>query len=119
MRHKKFLITVCIIILIAGLTGSLWVMFRSHGQTVNIIQNGKILYTVNLEQAENQIIEVEYQNRKNSICIENHEIFISKADCPDNICIKTGKLSDYPIVCLPNKLVITFAENDNIDAEVK
>ncbi len=119
MKHKKLLIIICVIIFITGIAGSLWIIFRTHGKTVNIIQDGKILYTVNLEQAENQNIEVEYQGRKNIISIENHEIFMSEADCPDHTCIKTGKLSDYPIVCLPNKLVIEFAENNETDAEVR
>ena len=118
MKYKKILIVI-IIIFIAGISGSLWVIFRPHEQTVNVIQNGKILYTINLETAENQNIEVEYQGRKNIIRIENHEIFMSEADCPDHTCIKTGKLSDYPIVCLPNKLVIEFAENNETDAEVR
>lgn len=118
MKHKKILIVI-IIIFVAGIFGSLWVIFRPHGQTVNIIQDGKILYTIDLQTAENQNIEVEYQGRKNIICVENHEIFMSEADCPDHTCIKTGKLSDYPIVCLPNKLVIEFAENNETDAEVR
>lgn len=118
MKYKKILIVI-VIIFVAGISGSLWVIFRPHGQTVNIIQNGKILYTINLETAENQNIEVEYQGRKNIIRIENHKIFMSEADCPDHTCIKTGKLSDYPIVCLPNKLVIEFSENNETDAEVR
>lgn len=119
MKHKKIWITVCILIFAVGIIGSLWIIFRPHGKTVNVIQDGNILYTIDLQQAENQIIEVEYQGRKNIICIENHEIFMSEADCPDHTCIKTGKLSNYPIVCLPNKLVIEYAENNNTDAEVK
>lgn len=119
MKHKRFLITICVLIFAVGIFGSLWVIFRQHGQTVNIIQDGKIIYTIDLEKAENQNIDVEYQGRKNIIRIENHEIFISEAECPDHNCIKTGKLSDYPIVCLPNKLVIEFAENNETDAEVR
>lgn len=72
-----------------------------------------------MEKSENQTIQTEYNGKKNIIRIENHEIFISDAECPDHTCIKMGKLSNSPIVCLPNKLVIEFADNDEIDAEVK
>lgn len=39
-----------------------------------------------------------------------------EADCPDHTCINSGWLEDLPIVCLPNKLVIEFADADSADA---
>lgn len=119
MKSKKLWIAVCIAILILGIIGSLWQILKPHGHTVRIIQDGTILYTIDLENADNQIIEVEYQGRKNRIQIENHDIFVLEAECPDHTCIKMGKLTNAPIVCLPNKLIIEFMETDNIDAEVK
>lgn len=119
MKSKKLWIAVCIVILVLGIIGSLWQILKPYGHTVHIIQDGNILYTIDLENAGNQIIEVEYQGRKNRIQIENHEIFVSEAECPDHTCIKLGKLTNSPIVCLPNKLIIEFTGTDDIDAEVK
>lgn len=121
MKSKKILIIICILIFLSGVAGSLYLIFKPHGQTVNIIQNGKILYTIDLESSEDSIIETEYQGSKNIIRIKNHQIFVSDADCPDHTCINMGKLKSgaTPIVCLPNKLVIEFAEKDNTDAEVR
>lgn len=118
MKSKKLLI-ICIVIFFVGVAGSIWQILKPRGHIVNIIQNGKTLYTIDLEKSENQTIQTEYNGKKNIIRIENHEIFISDAECPDHTCIKMGKLSNSPIVCLPNKLVIEFADNDEIDAEVK
>lgn len=67
MKTKKFWIIVCILIFAAGIIGSLWQLLRPHGQTVNIIQNGTVLYTIDLSQTENQTIEVEYQGSRNII----------------------------------------------------
>lgn len=121
MKSKKLWIIICILIFAIGIIGSLCLLFRPHGQTVNIIQNGKVLYTIDLSKAENQTIEVEYQGSKNTIQINNHKISVIDAECPDKTCVKMGELksSAAPIVCLPNKLVIKFTENDEIDAEVK
>ncbi|MDE6103825.1 MAG: NusG domain II-containing protein, partial [Oscillospiraceae bacterium] len=49
------------------------------------------------------------------------KISVINAECPDQTCVKMGELksSAAPIVCLPNKLVVKFAEIDEIDAEVK
>lgn len=121
MKSKKLWITVCIVIFLVGIIGSLWLIFRPHGQTVQIIQDGTVLYTIDLEKSEDQTIEVEYQGSRNIIQIQDHQICVIDAECPDHTCVKMGELksSAAPIVCLPNKLVVKFAETDDIDAEVK
>lgn len=121
MKAKTVLLTICILIFLTGLMGSLWLICRPHSQTVQIIQDGIVLYTIDLERAENQMIEIAYQESKNIIQINNHKISIIEAECPDQTCVKMGELksSAAPIVCLPNKLVVKFAETNDIDAEVK
>lgn len=121
MKAKNVLLTICILIFLTGLIGSLWLIFKSHSQTVQIIQDGTVLYTIDLEKSEDQTIEVEYQGSKNVIQIQDHQICVIDAECPDHTCVKMGELksSAAPIVCLPNKLVISFAESDETDAEVK
>ena len=121
MKAKNVLLTICMLIFLTGVIGSLWLIFKPHSQTVQIIQDGTVLYTIDLEQAENQMIEIEYQGSKNVMQIKNHKISVINAECPDQTCVKMGELKSgaAPIVCLPNKLVVKFAEIDDIDAEVK
>lgn len=64
MKHKKLWIAICVLIFSVGIIGSLYLIFRPHSQTVNIIQDGKTLYINCLQQAENQTIEVDYQGQK-------------------------------------------------------
>lgn len=121
MKSKKLWIAVCIVIFLAGIIGSLWLIFKPHSQIVQIIQDGEVLYTIDLDNSEDRTIEVEYQDSRNIIQIKNHKISVIDAECPDHTCMKMGELqsSAAPIVCLPNKLVIKFAESDEIDAKVK
>ena len=44
----------------------------------------------------------------NTILVEPGRIRVSEADCPDQICVHQGFISDgtTPIVCLPTKLII-------------
>lgn len=44
----------------------------------------------------------------NTILVEPGRIRVDHADCPDQICVNQGFISDgtAPIVCLPNKLII-------------
>lgn len=46
MKAQKILIIACIVIFILGIAGSIFMILKPHGQTVQIIQNGKILYTI-------------------------------------------------------------------------
>ena len=45
------------------------------------------------------------------------EVFVSQADCPDQVCVAHGFLvsGKEPIICLPNRLVIRFLEDARTD----
>lgn len=119
MKRKAIILgLLCAVLFLAGIFGSLWILTRPHGTQVEIVQDGVVLQQLDLTQAENQVIEVEYEGRINQIQIEDGKIRISAADCPDNTCVHMGWLdSAAPIVCLPNHLVIQFAEiSADIDA---
>ena len=51
----------------------------------------------------------------NVILIEKGQISMIDADCPDELCIKQGAISDSarPIVCLPNNVVIKLTNDEN------
>lgn len=106
----------------AGLAGSIFIMFRPHGTQVNIVQEGTVLYTFDLSVTKNQTIDIKYEGRVNIVQIENGKIRVLEAECQDKTCVHRGWLKDsnLPIVCLPNHLVIEYTDvNDNVDAFVK
>ena len=96
-------------------------ILKPHRQTVQIIQDRKVLYTIALDNSDDRTIVTEYQGSKNVIRIQDHQIYMEDAECPDQTCVKMGflKSSASPIVCLPNKLIIRFVDNENTDAEVR
>ena len=113
MSKVKILIGVCITILLIGIIGVIYQLNVPNTNLVNIIQDGKILQTIDISKSSDTTIEVQYNGHKNVIKVQNHTIFMDSADCPDGICIKSGVLTNgVPIVCLPNHLVIEFANNN-------
>ena len=99
-------------LLLIGILGCILVLNKPDTSLVEIVQDGKILYQLDLEQTEDQIIEVEYDGRVNIIEIKNQQIHMLEAECPDKTCVNMGWLdSAAPVVCLPNHLVIQFAQN--------
>ncbi len=83
--------------------GSVW---------VEIVQDNKILYKLDLAAEEDRTFRIESSDGWNDITIKDHQISVSDADCPDHTCVKNGVLRyEYlPIICLPHKLIVRFCD---------
>lgn len=113
IRSQRFWIAVCAAIFAGGLIWCIILLNMSHGDTVTVTQDGNVLYTFELSRENNREITVEYEGRRNIIEINDGRIRVREADCPDRVCVHTGWLTPaVPIVCLPNRLVIEYAETD-------
>lgn len=116
--NKSVICIVLVIIFIVVFIG-LRNSFAEKTNTVEIIQDGNIIYTLDLDESEDELIQVDFQGHKNIIQIKDKKISIIEADCPDKICVNMGILKSAftPIVCLPNHLVIQYVNDDEkIDA---
>ncbi len=53
-------------------------------------------------------------NGTNTLVIHDGEAYMLEADCPDRVCINTGKISNntQSIVCLPNGVVVTVERSE-------
>ncbi|MBQ1537406.1 MAG: NusG domain II-containing protein [Ruminococcus sp.] len=110
MTAKKAAVT-ALCTALAAAAACIMMLYRPHGDIVLIKQDGRVIYTLDLSKEKDREIVVEYKGRKNVIAIENGEIYMKEADCPDHVCIHTGRLSGgAPIICLPNRLVIEYAD---------
>lgn len=98
---------------------------QESGSIAYIYQDGTCIYTIDLSKAtERETIVITGANGTNTILIEDRQICISEATCPDQVCVSHGWLIHHasPIVCLPNKIVITLEKESNeneIDGVVK
>ena len=107
------------VIFLAGIIGSLLVLLSPKRPVVTIKQDGKTLMTLRLSEEKDRTFVLPYGNSSNTIEIEDGRIRVKEAQCPDKTCVHTGWLSSsaMPIVCLPNHLVISFAESEGeVDA---
>lgn len=102
-----------IIVIVAFLTvaGVLFALpaFNKNGGYVSITQDGKSsVYSVN----ENRIIDISSNGYNLTVVIEDKEVYIKDADCPDKVCKKTGKIrAGGSIVCIPARVIVEFAES--------
>lgn len=119
MKYQKLWIigiTICILLGLLGFVGYRYAqLFNIGNSTVEIIQDSKVIREVDLSGVkETEIIKVEYEGHYNIIEIEPKGIHIKEADCPDKTCVKMGYLKEnaLPIVCLPHRLMIKYANSD-------
>ncbi len=115
MTNRKIMLAVAAIFLVSVCL-SVFILMPSDKREVEIVQNGTVLYTFDLKKTKDREIRIpSADGGYNLIVIENGEICISEADCPDQTCVRMGKLkSDYlPIVCLPHRLTVRFAEDES------
>ena len=114
MKTKYWLALLLLLVLIC-LALTLW-LFRPGQQadTVTILSEGKILYTLSLHA--DQAVEIVSNNGKNTVTVKNGKVAVTAADCPDKHCIARGFCAGgAQIVCLPNRLVLQFNGNQAID----
>ena len=93
---------------------SLPIFSREEARFAQITSKGDVVRTVDLA------IDQEFTvDGKNTITVRDGKIAVTWADCPDHYCMKRGFCSGgTDIVCLPNRLVISFVGEQEIDAAV-
>ena len=112
-RTVKLLIAALVL---AVLAAGAFLLFRpgagdqEQGTVARITLDGELIEEIDLSAlTEPKTIVVEGKDGlTNTIIAEHGSIRVEKADCPDQVCVRQGAISDgtVPIVCLPNKLII-------------
>ena len=115
-KTRKLLYLAVGAVLVTAAVLSVIVLRHSDRVLVEIVQDGTVIQTLDLRSAADQEIRIESPDGKsyNLVTVSEGRIKVSEAGCPDQTCVHMGALKSdsMPIVCLPNKLIIRFAEGD-------
>ena len=103
------------VVLIACLLLSLPLILPAQpAARAEIWSDGVLVETVDLYT--DRVFTVENGSGVNTITVENGKIAVTEANCPDHYCMQRGFCSGgAQIVCLPNRLVIRFVGEQEID----
>ncbi len=122
IKTRTWIALLLSVLLLSG-GAALWLHGRSApGRVANIYQDGVCIRSVDLARVTAaETYTVRTDRGTNVIGIEPGRICILEADCPDQVCVNVGWLTDSaaPIVCLPHRLVICLersAAEEQIDA---
>lgn len=120
--QKKVLIITCSIIAVIFLVSVTALMEMNLGEPnkrmAEIYQDGALLYTIDLNTVTDsyELTVTGDNNAYNVILVEQGQISMKEASCPDKLCVHMGKIhnASLPVTCLPNKVVIRIVpDTDN------
>lgn len=98
---KKDLILL-LVVLLAGVLGIVVMNSADKGKSAEIIVDGETKEIISLEE--------NFQKQVNGVvvCCENDEVYIKESDCPDKVCMRSGRISKSgeSIICAPNRVAI-------------
>lgn len=114
----KFWIGLIALLLMVSLGLSMLLLWPGEDAAyAQVWSEGKLLYTLDLRI--NREVTVATQRGSNTLTVKDGKIAVTHADCPDHYCMDRGFCAGgSQIVCLPNRLVIKFLAETEIDAVV-
>ena len=120
-KTVKLLTALCAVIFVAALIGTAVMLQKSGADDIVVSVDGEVLYSGPGKAEEPLHVRAVYGEGSNLIRIDARGVCVEWADCAGQECVHMGYLKNknLPIVCLPHRMVIRFAEaakDDGLDA---
>ena len=120
-KQVKILLAVLLVVVCACCAALL--LPKQGGTIARITRDGVLVEEINLDkQSQPYHITVGDGEATNVIRAEQGRICMIEANCPDQVCVNQGWISDsaLPIVCLPNKVIVEIVGGEGeLDVLVK
>ena len=117
MKTKTWILLLsALLVLCLGL--SVWLLMPGKtAAQADIWLDGKLYKTVDLNRDQTFTVQSDYGS--NTVTVRSGKIAVTAADCPDHHCMQRGYCDGgAQIVCLPNRLVIKFVGEQEVDSVV-
>ena len=115
-KRDLILILVCVAVAAAAYIFMNYVI-KKNGNYAVIKVDGKVINTLELDK-DTTLNVTGYQGGTNIVTIKGGRVKMTEADCPDELCVKTGWVSrtGETIVCLPHRVVVEITGSNDDDA---
>lgn len=116
MKAGDLVIIAAVLLLAAVIAAVLAVPQRGGRLYAEVWQQETLVERVELTAGTDRVIDLEGHN---VIVLEGRTAWIARADCKDQVCVRTGTLTraGQVAVCLPNRVVLKLVGDDSgIDA---
>ncbi len=108
MKTRSWILLISALLLLSLGTAALLYYGKTPGNRAEIYSGGTLVATVDLGK-EQTFTVISPDGGSNTITVRQGKIAVTQASCPDQWCVRQGyRNRGGSIVCLPNRLVITF-----------
>ncbi|MDT8902269.1 NusG domain II-containing protein [Anaeroselena agilis] len=118
-RADKWLIGILLAAAAGGIGLNLALLSTTGAQEARVYREGKLVRSIRLRAGYHEELRLGGAERYNLVVADNGRVKIAAADCPDQLCVRTGWVSVAPqqIVCLPNRVVVKIVSTEPPDVD--
>ena len=117
MKTRTWIILLCALLL-GSVLACIPLLFSRPAGRAKITSDGEVISVVDLN-VDQEFTVTAPGGGTNTVTVRNGAIAVTAADCPDHYCMQRGFCDGgTQIVCLPNRLVIAFLAEQEIDGMV-
>jgi len=118
VKTKTWILIFSLILILCGGLSIFLLMPGEAASHAEIRSDGQLIRLVDLG-IDQQFVITTGDGGSNTVTVKDGKIAVTEANCPDHYCMHRGYCSSgAQIVCLPNRLVISFQGPQEIDAMV-
>ena len=118
MKSGHWIALVALILIVSVISGFFLMSPGEISDRAEIRSEGKTLQIVNLHMDQEFTVTTP-SGGHNVVTVKDGKIAVTEANCPDHYCMDRGYANGgTQIVCLPNKLVIQFLGDQEVDGVV-
>ena len=117
MKTKYWILILTVILVVSAGASAMLFLPEREASWAEIRSDGEVNRLVNLNA--DQEFTVPCPGGYNTVTVRGGKIAVTEATCPDQYCVRQGFCNGgRSIVCLPNKLVISFVGEQEIDGQI-
>ncbi len=114
MKKRDIYLVIGMLLFAGALYGGYRLYVANLPAKAEIYYESKLIKTVLLDTGKEETFKVEESDHVTFHLYADGSIAFEHSDCPDQICVKSGKLHlvGQSAACLPNKLIIKIVPNN-------
>jgi hypothetical protein len=118
-KADKWLIGGLLAAAAGGIGLNLALLSPAGAQEAQVYKEGRLVQTIRLRPGYHEELRLGGAERYNLIVADNGRVRVAEADCPDQVCVRTGWVQAAPqqIVCLPYRVVIKVVSSAPADVD--
>lgn len=118
MKTKTWILLLCLLLIACAFLSLFLLRPGESANFAEVVSDGNVVKTVDLRMDQSFTVDAP-NGGSNTVTVREGKIAVTEASCPDHYCMARGYCDGgAQIVCLPNRLVIRFLGDQQVDLDL-